>query len=112
MASSAFFEAKAATVGFEPSLASALLKISSLSAFSGCGSIPEAEVSPVNFCQSPERLKMATTASVGCAPTLSQYCARSESTWMTEGSFFGWYSPISSMARPSRFLRESMTTMR
>src|SRR5215213_7222662 len=33
--------------------------------------------SPLNFCQSPVARKMAATASVGCAPTPSQYCARS-----------------------------------
>ena len=31
---------------------------------------------------------------------------------MKEGSSFGWYLPISSSTRPSRFLRESTTTMR
>src|SRR5690606_41675371 len=48
----------------------------------------------------------------GCAPTPSQYCARSETTSMKDGSSLGWYLPISSMTRPSRFLRESTTTMR
>ena len=38
---------------------------------------------PLNFCQSPVILRMASTGSVGCAPTPSQYCARSESTSMT-----------------------------
>ena len=38
--------------------------------------------SPLNFCQSPVTRKMAATASVGCAPTPSQYCARSVSTSM------------------------------
>ena len=69
-------------------------------------------MSPENCCQSPVRLKIATTASDGCAPTESQYCARSESTSMTDGSFLGWYLPISSIARPSRLVRESATTMR
>ena len=31
---------------------------------------------------------------------------------MYEGSSVGWYLPISSMARPSRLVRESATTMR
>ena len=31
---------------------------------------------------------------------------------MYDGSSLGWYLPISSMTRPSRFLRESTTTMR
>ncbi len=67
---------------------------------------------PLNFCQSPVILRIASTASVGCAPTPSQYCARSEVTSMNEGSSFGWYLPISSMTLPSRFLRESTTTTR
>ena len=49
---------------------------------------------------------------LGCAPTLSQYCARSDLTSMNEGSSVGWYLPISSMTRPSRLVRESATTMR
>jgi hypothetical protein len=59
------------------------------------------------FCQSPVIFSSAATASVGWAPLLSQYCARSLSIWMTEGSSVGWYLPISSMARPSRLVRES-----
>src|SRR5688572_6810004 len=31
---------------------------------------------------------------------------------MYDGSSLGWYLPISSITRPSRFLRESTTTMR
>jgi hypothetical protein len=31
---------------------------------------------------------------------------------MSEGSSVGWYLPISSIARPSRLVRESATTMR
>ncbi len=31
---------------------------------------------------------------------------------MYDGSSLGWYLPISSMTLPSRFLRESTTTMR
>ena len=69
-------------------------------------------MSPENFCQSPVRFNRATTASVGWAPTDSQYWARSESTSITDGSFLGWYLPISSIARPSRLVRESATTMR
>ena len=80
--------------------------------FSACGSTPDGDVSPENCCQSPVRLSRATTASVGWAPTESQYWARSELTSITDGSFFGWYLPISSMARPSRLVRESATTMR
>ena len=68
--------------------------------------------SPLNFCQSPETLRIAVTASVGCAPTVSQYCARSEFTSMNEGSSFGWYLPISSIARPSRLVRASATMIR
>ncbi len=54
----------------------------------------------------------ASTDSVGCAPTPSQYCARSESISMTLGSAFGWYRPMFSMARPLRRVRASATTMR
>ena len=38
--------------------------------------------------------------------------AESESTSMREGFCTGWYRPISSIARPSRRVRESATTMR
>ena len=31
---------------------------------------------------------------------------------MRDGSSFGWYSPMNSIARPSRLVRESATTMR
>ena len=68
--------------------------------------------SPLNFCQSPVTRKMAATASVGCAPTPSQYCARSLFTSMNEGSSFGWYLPIVSIDRPSRLVRLSLTTTR
>src|SRR5438128_1118075 len=47
---------------------------------------------------------MAATASVGWAPTDSQYCARSLLTSMKEGSSFGWYLPIVSIDRPSRLV--------
>jgi hypothetical protein len=68
--------------------------------------------SPLNFCQSPVTRKMAATASVGCAPTPSQYWARSLFTSMKEGSSFGWYLPIVSIERPSRLVRASATTIR
>jgi hypothetical protein len=55
---------------------------------------------------------MAATGSVGCAPTESQYCARSESTSISDGSRVGWYFPISSIARPSRLVRASATMIR
>src|SRR5512142_2372608 len=55
---------------------------------------------------------MRCTGSLGCAPTESQYCARSELTSISEGSSLGWYTPMYSIARPSRFVRESATTMR
>ena len=75
-------------------------------------SVPSAPGSPLNFCQSPVTLSSAATASVGWAPWASQYCARSLSILMSEGSSVGWYSPISSIARPSRLARESMMTTR
>ncbi len=74
--------------------------------------VPSAPGRPLNFCQSPVIFRIAATGSVGCAPTESQYCARSESTSMSEGSWVGWYLPISSIARPLRLVRESATTMR
>ena len=74
--------------------------------------VPSVPGSPLYFCQSPVIFSSAATASVGWAPLPSQYCARSLSIWMTEGSSVGWYLPISSMARPSRLVRESMTTTR
>ena len=74
--------------------------------------VETASLSPLNLPQSPVSFSSAATCSVGWAPTDSQYCARSESTLMTEGSSVGWYWPISSMTRPSRLVRESATTMR
>src|SRR5690606_18756328 len=71
-----------------------------------------APFSPLKVPQSPVSLRSASTCSVGCAPTESQYWARSESTSMNEGSSVGWYLPISSITRPSRLVRESATTMR
>ena len=50
--------------------------------------------------------------SVGCAPTFNQCRARSESIVTTEGSARGAYCPMTSMNRPSRGLRESVTTTR
>jgi hypothetical protein len=41
------------------------LNASSLLGFSRCGSTPEGEVSPENFCQSPVRSAGPTTASLG-----------------------------------------------
>ena len=66
----------------------------------------------MNFCQSPVIFRICSTASVGWAPTPSQYSARSATTSMYDGSSLGWYLPISSITLPSRFLRESTTTMR
>src|SRR3954469_1195679 len=68
--------------------------------------------SPLNFCQSPVTRKMAATASVGWGPTPSQYCARSLSTSMKDGSSLGWYLPMVSIDRPSRLVRASATTLR
>jgi hypothetical protein len=44
----------------------------------------------LNFCQSPVTLRIASTASVGWAPTPSQYWARAESSLMTLGFSIGW----------------------
>jgi hypothetical protein len=67
-----------------------------LSAFgSAVRSVPSVPGRPLNFCQSPVMVSRRWTDSVGCAPTDSQYCARSESIWMSDGSSFGWYLPIS-----------------
>ena len=75
-------------------------------------SVPSDPGRPLNFCQSPVTLSSASTCSVGWAPTPSQYCARSEEMSMSDGSSVGWYFPISSIARPSRLVRESATTTR
>ncbi len=83
-----------------------------LSGFGAATFMGGGAASPLNFCQSPVTRKMAATASVGCAPTPSQYCARSVSTSMKEGSSLGWYLPIVSIERPSRLVRASATTMR
>ena len=74
--------------------------------------VPSVPDMPLNVCQSPVIVRILATASDGCAPTPSQYCTRSETTSMYDGSSLGWYLPISSMTLPSRFLRESTTTMR
>jgi hypothetical protein len=52
--------------------------------FSGSGA-----GSPLNFCQSPVFSRMRCTASLGWAPTESQYCTRSDLTSISEGSSFG-----------------------
>ena len=75
-------------------------------------SVPSAPGRPLNFCQSPVTSRILRTGSVGCAPTDSQCWARSELTSMNDGSFFGWYFPISSIARPSRLVRASATMIR
>ena len=91
----------------------AAAKISFLSSLGAAiFSVPSAPGRPLNFCQSPVISRIFLTGSVGCAPTDSQCCARSESTSMNEGSAFGWYLPISSMARPSLLVRASATTIR
>jgi len=69
-------------------------------------------LSPLKMPQSPVSLRIASTCGDGCAPTPSQYWARSDCTSMNEGSSVGWYLPISSITRPSRLVRESATTMR
>src|SRR5690606_30001726 len=71
-----------------------------------------ASLSPLNLPQSPVSLSSTATCSVGCAPTDSQYGARSESISMNEGCSVGWYLPISSITRPSRLVLESATTTR
>src|SRR4028119_2464829 len=58
--------------------------------------------SPLNRCQSPVTRRIAATASVGCAPTPSQYCARSLSTSMKEGASLGWDLPAGAPPPPVR----------
>ena len=98
------------------SLAAAFRAAAKVSFLSTAGAlvrrVPSAPGSPLNFCQSPVIFRIVITGSVGCAPTDSQCCARSELTSMNDGSSFGWYLPISSMARPSRLVRASATTIR
>src|SRR4051812_4549176 len=103
----------ASTCGSLPAALSASLKISALSRLGSLTfRVPSAPGRPLNLCQSPVTLSSASTASDGCAPTPSQYCARSEVTSISEGSSLGWYLPICSITLPSRFLRESTTTTR
>src|SRR5450631_2568156 len=84
-----------------------------LSAFgSATRKVPSVPGRPLNVCQSPVIFSSAATCSVGCAPTPSQYCTRSELISMIDGSWVGWYLPISSIARPSRLVREFMMTTR
>ena len=97
-------EAKAAFVADE--------SISNSGLASAVRTVETAFLSPLKVPQSPVSLRSAVTCSVGCAPTPSQYCARSESISMTDGSWVGWYLPISSIERPSRLVRESATTTR
>src|SRR5882757_8624389 len=93
--------------------ASAALNRSSLLVLgSATLSVPSVPGRPLNFCQSPVIFSRASTASVGWAPTPSQYSARSELISMTLGSSFGWFRPRTSMERPSRRLRASATAMR
>ena len=49
-------------------------------------------MSPEYFCQSPVRFSNAMTASVGWAPTESQYWARSEVTSISEGSMLAVFA--------------------
>ena len=115
---SAFFSAFFLVVVAEPfdsadTSLRASLKMSSLERLGSLTfRVPSVPGRPLKVCQSPVTLRIASTASDGCAPTPSQYCARSEVTSMNEGSSLGWYLPISSSTLPSRFLRESTTTMR
>src|SRR5258707_134241 len=51
--------------------------------------VPSAPGRPLNFCQSPVISRILRTGLVGCAPTDSQYWARSESTSMRDGSTLG-----------------------
>src|SRR5690606_31174278 len=108
-----FLGVVASVVGSSFAAASAAWKRASLSTFSGCGlRLPSAPGRPLNFCQSPVISSRWRTGSVGCAPTPSQYCARSESISIRLGSLFGWYLPIVSIARPLRRVRASATTTR
>jgi hypothetical protein len=58
--------------------------------FSGATSSGGGAGRPLNRCQSPVFWRSRCTASLGCAPTESQYCTRSLFTWMTDGSSLGW----------------------
>src|ERR1039458_9419148 len=57
-------------------------------------------------------LMMLATVSLGWAPLLTQYWARSSLSVKLSPFFNGSYVPISSMNLPSRGLRPSATTMR
>ncbi len=81
----------ASVVGSAAASFAAAANAATLSAFgSAKRSVPSAPGSPWNFCQSPVTLRIASTGSVGCAPTPSQYCTRSEFTRMSEGCCLGW----------------------
>src|SRR4051794_2210213 len=108
-----FFGVVASVEGSSPAAASAALNRSCLDGFgSATFRVPSAPGRPLNFCQSPVISSRRWTGSVGCAPTFSQYWARSETTSIRLGSSFGWYLPIVSMALPSRRVRASATMMR
>src|SRR5207342_461400 len=90
-----FFAWVASPDGAPSACASAALNRSSLLGLGSLTfSVPSAPGRPLNFCQSPVIFSSARTGSVGWAPTLSQYWARSESTSMRLGSSFGWYRPM------------------
>src|SRR5699024_924873 len=92
---------------------SALLNRSSLEGWgSAAFSEPSAPSMPLNFCHSPVTLSSCSTDSVGWAPTLNQYWARSESISMKLGFSLGRYSPMFSIPRPSRRVRASATMIR
>ena len=55
---------------------------------------------PVNSSQAPEILKSFSTLSVGLAPFLNQWMARSLSMFILDGSCLGSYVPIISIKRP------------
>src|SRR6476661_4915599 len=118
LGSSAFFSAfffgvVAPSFGSSIAFLAAASKAAFLSALgSATFRVPSAPGRPLNFCQSPVTFSSASTCSVGCAPTESQYCARSELMSISDGCSVGWYLPISSIAWPSRLARESMTTTR
>jgi len=104
-ASSAFFAAfflvVASVLGSECSSFRAASNSAALSAFgSGCLRVLVPPMSPVI-------LSSAATASVGWAPTPSQYWARSETTWIVDGSVCGLYWPIVSLVAPTATWRQS-----
>src|SRR6187200_638932 len=98
-----FFNVVASPVEAPSASARAALNRSSLDGLGSLTrSVPSAPGRPLNFCQSPVIFSRLSTGSVGWAPTLSQYCSRSEPISMMLGSSLGWYRPMTSMARPSR----------